>query len=177
LRSSLAASKADVYQQISGEQVRQLLKEKPNNMDSLIRALVSQLGKFASSKTRLMESEQQQCITSAKLLTRVLPFIFENRESTFAENLFWNSPSTTGDEDTDHQNGHKPASSQRPLAQKLMDDILTLLFKPGFTCSGSEGGAAYWEGGTNGCMGPQDVPKSRQSSVRTILTQCFVAYV
>jgi hypothetical protein len=171
--SSLAAGKADVYQQISADQVRQLLKERPKNMVTLVQKLVNHLSKFAASKGSLIEAEQQQCISCANLLTRIIPFIFETRGDTFADDLFWKNL-IRGEDAPEPQNGHTsaPSPQQHPLAQELMDAILVLLFKPGFTCWMGEGGSSYWEGGHNGCMGPENVPKSRHANVGPVSQAC-----
>lgn len=136
--------------------VRTLVKERPRNVANLARKAVSRLVKSAGSKGNMIAMEQQSVLNISAMLARLLPILFEGeRDHHFIDKVFWRGamPAAAGSDTAGVSAVPEvvPAPSEadgpnQPLAAPMMDAILALLFKQGFTCSGG-GDELTWEGG------------------------------
>ncbi|KAJ8923040.1 hypothetical protein NQ315_001588 [Exocentrus adspersus] len=109
----------DIFTLVPATEIRQLREDAPSNLATLCYKAVEKLVKAVDSSCRT-QHEQQTVLNCARLLTRILPYIFEDPEW---KGFFWSSlPSQGEDED-----------ESVPLAQSLLNAVCDLLFCPDFT--------------------------------------------
>ena len=83
--------------------------------------IVEKLTKSVESSCRT-SAEQQTVLNSCRLLTRLIPYIFEDPDW---RSFFWSKP----------EPGMKEGADQTPLGKSMMLAICDLLFCPEFTVS------------------------------------------
>ncbi|CAJ0967963.1 unnamed protein product [Ranitomeya imitator] len=123
--SDSATSVQDVFALIPAAEIRAVREESPSNLATLCYKAVEKLVAGADSGCH-SDNEKQMVLNCARLLTRVLPYIFEDPDW---RGFFWSSVPGAGrnqDED-DEEDG------SRPLAESLLLAIADLLFCPDFT--------------------------------------------
>lgn len=109
----------DIFTLVPAAEIRALREEAPANLATLCYKAVEKLVKAVDSSCRT-HYEQQTVLNCARLLTRILPYIFEDQEW---KGFFWSSlPSQSEEEDV-----------SMPLAQSLLNAVCDLLFCPDFT--------------------------------------------
>lgn len=103
--------------------MRKTIAEQPCNVARLSRCVVSRLWKAAASQA-LTSTEKVEAINAVSILTSMLPVLFEaEHEHKLVLSVFWQ--------------GTMPGVQEpepMPLAQPLMDSVVFLLSKPGFSC-------------------------------------------
>ncbi|GBP81078.1 Protein HID1 [Eumeta japonica] len=112
----------DVFALVPGAEIRALREESPTNLATLVYKAVEKMVKIVDNSCRT-QREQQTALNCARLLTRVLPYMFEEPEW---HGFFWSS---------------LPAASENesvPLAQSLINAICDLLFCPDFTVTSTK---------------------------------------
>ncbi|XP_058791655.1 protein HID1 isoform X2 [Phymastichus coffea] len=115
--SENVSSVQDVFTLIPALEIRTLRQDCPSNLAMLCYKAVEKLVKAVDSSCRT-QSEQQTVLNCCRLLTRLLPYIFEDSEW---KGFFWSSlPGKENDESV-------------PLAHSLLNAICDLLFCPDFT--------------------------------------------
>lgn len=98
----------DVFALVTSQEIRKLRQEQPENLATLCYKATERLVKAVDSSCRTAP-EQNSVLNCARLLTRVIPYIFEDSEW---KDFFWSAlPSTN----------HKDEST--PLAQSLINAI------------------------------------------------------
>ncbi|CAG2158346.1 unnamed protein product [Oppiella nova] len=179
----------DVFALIPAPEIRALREESPSNLATFCYKAVEKLVKSTDSLCNTT-AQQQMVLNSVRLLTRVLPYIFEDPDW---KGFFWSSlPSASVATHGDHQ---EVRQENLPLAQSLLLAICDLLFCPDFTVSplpskGSKFGAPdsppedlqsidsceyIWENGvgfTNPITTSSMYDKNRSELLRLLLT-CF----
>ncbi|CAO1431655.1 unnamed protein product [Diamesa hyperborea] len=119
--SEHSTSVQDVFALIPSQEIRKLRNEQPGNLANLVYKATERLVRAVDNSCRTA-TEQQAVLNCVRLLTRILPYIFEDNEW---KDFFWSSlPSASTD---------KEDASSIPLAQSLMNAICDLLFCPEFT--------------------------------------------
>ena len=83
--------------------------------------IVEKLTKSVESSCRT-SAEQQTVLNSCRLLTQLIPYIFEDPDW---RSFFWSKP----------EPGMKEGADQTPLGKSMMISICDLLFCPEFTVS------------------------------------------
>ncbi|KAJ8959060.1 hypothetical protein NQ318_022316 [Aromia moschata] len=109
----------DIFTLVPAAEIRQLREDAPSNLATLCYKAVEKLVKAVDSSCRT-QREQQTVLNCARLLTRILPYIFEDPEW---KGFFWSSLPSQGED----------ADESIPLAQSLLNAICDLLFCPDFT--------------------------------------------
>ncbi|KAK9530864.1 hypothetical protein VZT92_012340 [Zoarces viviparus] len=117
----------DVFALVPAAEIRAVREESPSNLATLCYKAVERLVQGADSGCR-SEKERQVLLNCTRLLTRVLPYIFEDADW---RGFFWSTVPGAGrsgrlDEDADEDEA-------RPLAESLLLAIADLLFCPEFT--------------------------------------------
>ncbi|XP_072167716.1 protein HID1-like [Diadema setosum] len=111
-------SVTDVFALIPAAEIRALREESPSNLATLCYKAVEKLVSAAESGCA-MPKEQQVVLNAVRLLTRILPYIFEDPDW---RGFFWSTlPGQSSDEES------------LPLAQSLLAALSDLLFCPDFT--------------------------------------------
>ncbi|XP_053309020.1 protein HID1 [Spea bombifrons] len=124
--SDSATSVQDVFALIPAAEIRAVREESPSNLATLCYKAVEKLVAGADSGCH-SETEKQMVLNCARLLTRVLPYIFEDPDW---RGFFWSSVPGAGrgqDDDEEEEDG------SRPLAESLLLAVANLLFCPDFT--------------------------------------------
>ncbi|XP_046403862.1 protein HID1 [Ischnura elegans] len=119
-------SPADVFALVPASEVRSLREENPQTLATLLYKAVQRLVRAVHSSCRT-HTEQDTVLNCVRLLTRILPHVFEDSDW---RGFFWSGlPTPSGRSATD--DGEEEDSV--PLAQSLVDAICDLLFCPDFT--------------------------------------------
>ncbi|XP_005913863.1 protein HID1b isoform X1 [Haplochromis burtoni] len=114
----------DVFALVPAAEIRAVREESPSNLATLCYKAVERLVQGADSGCP-SEKERQTVLNCTRLLTRILPYIFEDADW---RGFFWSTiPGRAGhlDRDADDEG--------RPLAESLLLAIADLLFCPDFT--------------------------------------------
>lgn len=97
----------DVFALVTSTEIRKVRSEQPENLATLCYKATERLVKAVDTSCRTA-TEQQAVLNCVRLLTRILPYIFEDNEW---KEFFWSAlPSANEDDST-------------PLAQSLMNAI------------------------------------------------------
>ncbi|XP_012675476.1 protein HID1 isoform X2 [Clupea harengus] len=115
----------DVFALVPAAEIRAVREESPSNLATLCYKAVEKLVQGAESGCP-SEKERQIVLNCARLLTRVLPYIFEDPDW---RGFFWSTlpgAGRAGEDEGDDEGA-------RPLAESLLMAIADLLFCPDFT--------------------------------------------
>ncbi|XP_017293557.1 protein HID1b [Kryptolebias marmoratus] len=117
----------DVFALVPAAEIRAVREESPSNLATLCYKAVERLVQCAASGCP-SEKQRQIVLNCTRLLTRILPYIFEDADW---RGFFWSTipgAKRTGslDEDDDE-------NEARPLAESLLLAVSDLLFCPDFT--------------------------------------------
>ncbi|XP_053564853.1 protein HID1 isoform X1 [Bombina bombina] len=123
--SDSATSVQDVFALIPAAEIRAVREESPSNLATLCYKAVEKLVAGADSGCH-SDNEKQMVLNCARLLTRVLPYIFEDADW---RGFFWSSVPGAGRS----QDEEEDEDVSRPLAESLLLAIADLLFCPEFT--------------------------------------------
>lgn len=129
----------DVFALLTAAEIRQLRDESPSNLATLCFKAVEQLVKVTDTLCNT-SSQQKTVLTCTSLLTRIMPYIFEDDDW---RKFFWSNLSDSNLEFNTKTKLFSPGSSavgrceilnsQIPLAQSLLLALADLLFCPDFT--------------------------------------------
>ncbi|KAM9424029.1 protein HID1b [Pholidichthys leucotaenia] len=115
----------DVFALVPAAEIRAVREESPSNLATLCYKAVERLVQCADSGCP-SEKDRQIVVNCTRLLTRILPYIFEDPDW---NGFFWSTvPGRVGCLDQDTVDGEG-----RPLAESLLLAIADLLFCPDFT--------------------------------------------
>ncbi|XP_017316520.1 protein HID1 isoform X1 [Ictalurus punctatus] len=123
-----ATSVQDVFALVPAAEIRAVREESPSNLATLCYKAVEKLVQAAESGCP-SEQEKQVVLNCTRILSRILPYIFEDQDW---RGFFWSTVPGAGragqmDEMDDDDDG------ARPLAESLLLAISDLLFCPEFT--------------------------------------------
>uniref|UniRef100_A0A8C7MBE8 HID1 domain containing n=1 Tax=Oncorhynchus kisutch TaxID=8019 RepID=A0A8C7MBE8_ONCKI len=116
-----ATTVQDVFALVPAAEIRAVREESPSNLATLCYKAVEKLVQAAESGCP-SEKERQIVLNCTRLLTRILPYIFEDADW---RGFFWSNVPGARDEDND--------DGARPLAESLLLAVSDLLFCPDFT--------------------------------------------
>nr|XP_020476590.1 protein HID1-like isoform X1 [Monopterus albus] len=116
----------DVFALVPAAEIRALREESPSNLATLCYKAVEKLVQGAESGCPT-EREKQVILNCTCILTRILPYIFEDQDW---RGFFWSTVPGAGRAGTDELDDDDGA---RPLAESLLLAIADLLFCPDFT--------------------------------------------
>ncbi|KAK1881357.1 Protein HID1 [Dissostichus eleginoides] len=117
----------DVFALVPAAEIRAVREESPSNLATLCYKAVERLVQGADSGCP-SEKERQIVLNCARLLTRILPYIFEDADW---RGFFWSTVPGAGRAGHLDEDGIDDES--RPLAESLLLAISDLLFCPDFT--------------------------------------------
>ncbi|CAL1263441.1 unnamed protein product [Larinioides sclopetarius] len=177
--SESVQSAQDVFTLIPAAEIRALREESPSNLATLCYKAVEKLVTAADNLCNT-HVQQQTALNCVRLLTRILPYIFEESDW---RGFFWSSlPGKSGDE-TDSE------GENMPLSQSLISALCDLLFCPDFTVSaGKKSGPDnpedlqsidsceyIWEAGVGFAHTPTHVPQHdyNRTEILKLLLTCF----
>ncbi|KRY56134.1 Protein HID1 [Trichinella britovi] len=165
----------DIFSLIQSEEIRQLREHAPNNLATLCYKAVERLSQACQTSSHTV-NDQQEILNCARILTRLLPFIFEDPDW---RGYFWSNVSTPG-------SSGGPDGDTPPLGKLLLNSLCDLLFCPDFTVSSSKKGPEtvenlksidsceyIWEAGIGFAISPPHNPQydcHRTELLRLLLT-------
>ncbi|XP_061613141.1 protein HID1-like isoform X3 [Phyllopteryx taeniolatus] len=121
-----STSVQDIFALVPAAEIRALREESPSNLATLCYKAVEKLGR-AAVRGCPSERERAAVLNCARLLTRVLPFIYEDADW---RGFFWSSlPGAQNQRCRDD----KDSDGGRPLAESLLLAAADLLFCPDFS--------------------------------------------
>ncbi|XP_038941599.1 protein HID1 isoform X2 [Rattus norvegicus] len=120
-----ATSVQDVFALVPAAEIRAVREESPSNLATLCYKAVEKLVQGAEGGCH-SEKEKQVVLNCSRLLTRVLPYIFEDPDW---RGFFWSTVPGAGR----GGQGEEEDENARPLAESLLLAIADLLFCPDFT--------------------------------------------
>ncbi|XP_062304961.1 protein HID1 isoform X2 [Osmerus eperlanus] len=121
-----ATTVQDVFALVPAAEIRAVREESPSNLATLCYKAVEKLVQGAESGCP-SEREKQVVLNCSRMLTRILPYIFEDQDW---RGFFWSTVPGAGRAGTDEMDDD---DSARPLAESLLLAIADLLFCPDFT--------------------------------------------
>uniref|UniRef100_A0A671YNA2 HID1 domain containing n=1 Tax=Sparus aurata TaxID=8175 RepID=A0A671YNA2_SPAAU len=113
----------DVFALVPAAEIRAVREESPSNLATLCYKAVEKLVQGAESGCPT-EREKQVILNCTRILSRILPYIFEDQDW---RGFFWSTVPGAGRAGLDDDDG------ARPLAESLLLAIADLLFCPDFT--------------------------------------------
>ncbi|XP_075998772.1 protein HID1 [Genypterus blacodes] len=116
----------DVFALVPAAEIRAVREESPSNLATLCYKAVEKLVQGAECGCPT-EREKQVVLNCTRVLTRILPYIFEDQDW---RGFFWSTVPGAGRAGTDELDEDDGA---RPLAESLLLAIADLLFCPDFT--------------------------------------------
>uniref|UniRef100_A0AAQ4QW51 HID1 domain containing b n=1 Tax=Gasterosteus aculeatus aculeatus TaxID=481459 RepID=A0AAQ4QW51_GASAC len=116
----------DVFALVPAAEIRAVREESPSNLATLCYKAVEKLVQGAESGCPT-EREKQVILNCTCILSRILPYIFEDQDW---RGFFWSTVPGAGRAGTDELDDDEGA---RPLAESLLLAIADLLFCPDFT--------------------------------------------
>ena len=119
-----ATSVQDVFALVPAAEIRAVREESPSNLATLCYKAVEKLVQGAESGCHT-EKERQIVLNCSRLLTRILPYIFEDPDW---RGFFWSTVPGAG-----RGGGDEDDENARPLAESLLLAVADLLFCPDFT--------------------------------------------
>ncbi|TKS92005.1 Protein HID1 [Collichthys lucidus] len=162
----------DVFALVPAAEIRAVREESPSNLATLCYKAVEKLVQGAESGCPT-EREKQVILNCTRILSRILPYIFEDQDW---RGFFWSTVPGAGRAGTDELDDDDGA---RPLAESLLLAIADLLFCPDFTVhSHKRGPTAVNTSGKAGVGFAQSPPLNyihdlnRTELLRLLLT-CF----
>lgn len=114
----------DIFALIPAAEIRAVREESPSNLATLCYKAVERLVLNADTSCAC-EKDRQIVLRCTRLLTRILPYIFEDPDW---HGFFWSTVPRAGKSGNESDD-----ESTRPLAESLLTAIADLLFCPGFT--------------------------------------------
>ncbi|KFB43154.1 hypothetical protein ZHAS_00010934 [Anopheles sinensis] len=167
----------DVFALVPANEIRKVRDVMPTNLATLCYKATERMVRAVDNSCRT-QGEQQTVLNCVRLLTRILPYVFEDVQW---KDFFWSSlPSS---------NGEKEETGSIPLAQSLLNAICDLLFCPDFTVVGyrksgpekaeelnSIDSCEYiWEAGVGFAQSPprNGNMDSRRTELLKLLLTCF----
>ncbi|XP_050080183.1 protein HID1 [Anopheles maculipalpis] len=166
----------DVFALVPANEIRKVRDVMPTNLATLCYKATERMVRAVDNSCRT-QGEQQTVLNCVRLLTRILPYVFEDVQW---KDFFWSSlPSGSEKEET----------GSIPLAQSLLNAICDLLFCPDFTVIGyrksgpekaeelnSIDSCEYiWEAGVGFAQSPprNGNMDSRRTELLKLLLTCF----
>uniref|UniRef100_A0A8C9ZSV4 HID1 domain containing n=1 Tax=Sander lucioperca TaxID=283035 RepID=A0A8C9ZSV4_SANLU len=117
----------DVFALVPAAEIRAVREESPSNLATLCYKAVERLVQGADSGCP-SERQRQIVLNCTRLLTRILPYIFEDADW---RGFFWSTVPGAGRAGRLNEDGED--NEARPLAESLLLAIADLLFCPDFT--------------------------------------------
>ncbi|XP_035793823.1 protein HID1-like [Anopheles albimanus] len=125
----------DVFALVPANEIRKVRDVMPSNLATLCYKATERMVRAVDNSCRT-QAEQQTVLNCVRLLTRILPYIFEDAQW---KDFFWSSlPSNAASEKEENGVGGAAAAGGGavPLAQSLLNAICDLLFCPDFSVVG-----------------------------------------
>jgi len=172
----------DIFALIPAAEIRTLREECPSNLATLCYKCVEKLVNTASTGCA-GQLEHVAVLNCSRLLTRILPYIFEDPDW---RGFFWST--VPGQAEPGPGNEEAQEEPTTPLAQSLVAAVCDLLFCPDFTVYAKRAGpdkpgdlanidscAYIWEAGVGFATSPPHVPLHdyHRTELLKLLLTCF----
>ncbi|KAJ1548807.1 hypothetical protein HK405_014744, partial [Cladochytrium tenue] len=144
----LPSNAEEVFNLFSSKDIRFIRDSAPENLETLCKKLCDRLFRFVELKTPPTKEDVRDVLNCARVLTRLIPFIFETETTTkLDDRVFWAKSETA------------EGSADDRLGPRLLKATVQLLFFKGLTLSDSaaeQPGVRYviWEKGVGAANAP-----------------------
>ncbi|CAF0756988.1 unnamed protein product [Didymodactylos carnosus] len=181
--SDKISSVQDIFALIPAAEIRALREETPSNLATLCIKVVDRLV-LAAEHSCQTQRDQVAAINCVRLLTRLLPYIFEEPEW---RGFFWSDIPNKQPQNARNESGD--FSSSQPLAERLLQTLSDLLFCPDFTVASKKkkgpenpedihtiDSCEYiWEAGVGFAHSPTHYPQNdrNRAEILKLLLTCF----
>ncbi|KAJ3412358.1 hypothetical protein HDV05_000832 [Chytridiales sp. JEL 0842] len=115
----------DVFNLFTPKDIRKIRDTAPENLETLLRKVSDRLLGFLSLASKPTKQEIQEVLNCVRILTRIMPFLFELETYTLEEKIFWTR--TEGN----------AADIDDRIAPRLMKAVVQLLFFRGWVWASS----------------------------------------
>jgi len=127
----------EIFTLIQPDDIRMLRRNQQHNLCTLLTQAVSQLQQIVDTP---LPKYYPQAINCIRVLTRVMPFVLEDRSDEFVEELIWGTGKLNFNVDNaepqeENVGENIDTSCGTPLGERLIEAVLGLLFLPDFTVS------------------------------------------
>lgn len=146
----LPTTAEDVFAIFTPRNLRKLKKEQPGNLRMLVEQSVLQMRQMVRIPAAKATEYHFQALNCVRILTRVIPFLFEGDCTGLAQSIFWDKRKERKDEtlseatskptkalggnpDKDSKAADAGEQVETCLAKLLIHIVLQMLFLPGFT--------------------------------------------
>uniref|UniRef100_A0AAY4ARC6 Uncharacterized protein n=1 Tax=Denticeps clupeoides TaxID=299321 RepID=A0AAY4ARC6_9TELE len=175
--SDSATTVQDVFALVPAAEIRALREESPSNLATLCYKAVEKLVQGAETGCPT-EKEKQVALNCCRILTRILPYIFEDPDW---RGFFWSTVPGAGRAGVDDDDD----DGARPLAESLLLAIADLLFCPDFTVQSHKRGGPdmhtldsceyIWEAGVGFAQSPplNYIHDLNRTELLRLLLTCF----
>ncbi|KAJ1550708.1 hypothetical protein HK096_005475, partial [Nowakowskiella sp. JEL0078] len=158
----LPESAEDVFNLFSPKDLRKVRDLAPENLQTLLQTVIQRILSFVSAAARPDSSTSIHILNCVRILTRIIPYIFEQDATEFENSLFWTAQSGVSDF----------------IGTRLVKAVVALLFYKGFSlpiiATESEGvHYVIWHkgvGATNAPAATREVDAVRTETLRLLLT-------
>ncbi|KAJ3321581.1 hypothetical protein HDU76_014068, partial [Blyttiomyces sp. JEL0837] len=111
----------DVFNLFSPKDIRKVRDTAPENLETLLKKVTTRLFSFVELSTKPTKEDIRDVLNCVRILTRILPYIFEADGGHVEENVFWTRNDTAPDAVDDR------------MGPRLVRAVVQLLFFRGFT--------------------------------------------
>ena len=87
----LPESQEDVFNLCTHKEIRDIIENQPSNLSKLVQKAIARIQVFVDEVKQPTQDEMKQILNCIRLLTRVMPVIFELDTDDFELDLFWSS--------------------------------------------------------------------------------------
>ncbi|KAJ3039459.1 hypothetical protein HK097_002827, partial [Rhizophlyctis rosea] len=159
----------DVFNLFAPKDIRKVRDDAPENLETLLDTAIQRLTTISAKRTKLVADDARDILNNARILTRILPYVFEVENGRLDERLFWERK---GKENTS-------AEAVKTRGETLVGLTVELLFFQGFTLPDSTDPAnagpqyAIWQQGVGASTNPPSTAQhisNRTEILRLLLT-------
>ncbi|KAI9105592.1 high-temperature-induced dauer-formation protein-domain-containing protein [Phlyctochytrium arcticum] len=118
----------DVFNLFSPKDIRKVRDTAVGNLETLLHKVINRIFGFLKLSAIPSKAEANEIANCVRILTRLLPYVFEVEDGQLEERLFWQVPTTSSS--TDEENKELGTES---LGIQLTKAVVQLLFFRGFT--------------------------------------------
>ncbi|CAG8556077.1 1200_t:CDS:10 [Paraglomus brasilianum] len=164
----------DVFSLIGASDIRRVRDKARENLETLIRKLIARMIEIVRAPDfPSPQNSTQQLLNCIRVLTRLMPFIYEDKNlDEWEERLFWSTPMDVKDA------ASPPAESPKFLGELLLSTIVEILFMSGFTIPTIPGNNSrinyvIWETGVGSNMpigSTKELDSNKTESLRLLLS-------
>lgn len=137
--TELPVSAEDVFGLFNPQDIRSVRDKAPENLKTLLKKVLETLFtktdtiNIATATARFTDSDTKIVNNALRILTRLLPYLFEVPDALLENDIFWNGLSHSNSNNSDPSNTTNASILPDTTGAKLVSTVLHLLFCQGYT--------------------------------------------